>query len=88
MLVNGSPSAPFNPSRGIRQGDPLSPFLLILTTEGLGRSLLQVVVGNKLKGISLNRGMDPLLHLQFVDDTMLLGSTKTKEAKTIITSGH
>jgi hypothetical protein len=36
ILVNGVPSQPFSPSRGIRKGDPLSPFLFVLMAEGLG----------------------------------------------------
>jgi hypothetical protein len=39
ILVNGVPSQPFSPTRGIRQGDPLSPFLFVLMAEGLGHYL-------------------------------------------------
>jgi hypothetical protein len=61
ILANGSPSATFSPSQGIRQGDPLFPFLFILI-EGLGRVLKAVVINNKIKGLRLHGDDLPISH--------------------------
>ena len=79
ILVNGVPSPPFHPSRGMRQGDPLSPFLFVLMVEGLGRLIHKEVQAHKLRGISLH-GAPVTTHLQFVDDNMLFGHPSVQEA--------
>ena len=68
ILVNGSPSSTFKPFRGIRQGDPLSPFLFVLMMEGLGHLLKAKVQNHQLKGLSSHPGLEPQTHHQFVDD--------------------
>lgn len=39
ILVNGEPKGDIKPSRGIRQGDPLSPYMFLLCSEGSNRML-------------------------------------------------
>eukprot|EP00253_Pinus_taeda_P023159 PITA_23159 len=48
ILVNGSPYKPFNPTRGLKQGDPLSPFLFILMMEGLGKAIKSAKAEGKI----------------------------------------
>jgi hypothetical protein len=80
ILVNGVPSKPFSPSRGIRQGDPLSPFLFILIAEGLGRYIKAAITEGSLKGLPLHNIQPAPSHSQFVDDTLLLNSPTVQEA--------
>eukprot|EP00253_Pinus_taeda_P010493 PITA_10493 len=81
ILVNGSPSKTFNASRGIRQGDPLSPFLFILAAEGLGRFIKQERAANRIKGLQIWGNNLPLTHQQFVDDIMLFGEPTVREVR-------
>lgn len=69
ILVNGSPTKEFVPSRGLRQGDPLSPLLFNLVGEVLSGMLSKAAEKGICKGISLGDSSQPITHLQFVDDT-------------------
>ena len=73
ILVNGVPSGIIKPSRGILQGDPLSPFLFIIMGEGLGRSISALTGSNSIKGLRGTNGGDRNTHEQFLDDIMLMG---------------
>jgi hypothetical protein len=74
VLVNGSPTDEFPLERGLRQGDPLSPFLFLLAAEGLNVMMRAMVAGNQFAGYSVG-GQDAVIvsHLQFADDTLLVG---------------
>ncbi|WJX25077.1 hypothetical protein P8452_14152 [Trifolium repens] len=75
VLVNGSPTEEFPLERGLRQGDPLSPFLFLLAAEGLNVLMEAVVEHNLFTGYRVGE-QDPVVvsHLQFADDTLLLGA--------------
>ncbi|XP_062165083.1 uncharacterized protein LOC133871673 [Alnus glutinosa] len=75
ILLNGSPFGHFRPSRGLRQGDPLSPFLFILGTEVISRLLHQ-----SLQGFKISRRCFPLTHLLFADDLMIFTHATSSEA--------
>lgn len=81
ILLNGSPSRKFKPSRGLRQGDPLSPFLFILMMEGLGKAIKLAKAEGRIQGLKLTLNGDTLTHQQFVDDNMLHSTPMVKEAK-------
>ena len=71
ILVNGEPKGLIKPSRGIRQGDSLSPFLFLLCTEGLHGLITKVAAQGDIKDYSLCRNSPRLTHLLFADDSLL-----------------
>jgi hypothetical protein len=80
-LINGAPTKPFWPSRGIKQGDPLSPFMFILMMEGISRSIKSASAKGEIKGIKPFENSPTSTHQQFIDDTLLHGTPMVKEAK-------
>ncbi|MCH79399.1 cysteine-rich receptor-like protein kinase [Trifolium medium] len=74
VLVNGSPTEEFPLERGLRQGDLLSPFLFLLAVEGLHVLMEAMVERNLFTGYNVgNINPVSVSHLQFADDTLLLG---------------
>ncbi|GJV23353.1 RNA-directed DNA polymerase, eukaryota [Tanacetum coccineum] len=72
ILVNGSPTGEFQFFKGLKQGDPLSPFLFILVMEGLHVSFQRVVDAGMFKGIMLNNSTC-VSHLFYADDAIFMG---------------
>lgn len=74
VLVNGSPTDEFPLHKGLRQGDPLSPFLFLLAAEGLNVMMSTVVVANLFTGYRVGPNNSLVVSdLQFADDTLLMG---------------
>ena len=71
VLVNGVPVGDINPSRGIRQGDPLSPYLFLLCAEVLSAHLHDADRRGNLSGVPTFSGGPCLNHLFFADDSLI-----------------
>lgn len=72
VLLNGEPKGNISPSRGIRQGDPISPFLFILLTEALISQIQGAEQEGRITGLKIARGSPPISHLLFADDSLYL----------------
>lgn len=72
ILVNGSPTKEFELGRGLRQGDPLSPFLFLIVAEGLNCMISSAKNSGILEGYEIGRDNVPITHLQFADDTIFI----------------
>ena len=74
ILINGSPCGFFGSSRGLGQGDPLSPLLFVLVMEALGRMLDKAVLEGRMSGFGVGnlegRSMT-VSHLLFADDMLI-----------------
>jgi hypothetical protein len=73
----------FSPSRGLRQGDPLSDFLFILGTKVFSRLIQRQESIGLLKGIKVGKHCSPITHLLFADDILIFGKATSTEAGTI-----
>ena len=78
ILLNGGQLEPFQPSSGIRQEDPLSPYLFIMCMEVLGFLILRRCEEKLWVPIRASRGRLAFSHLFFADDLILFAKADLK----------
>ncbi|CAA7018492.1 unnamed protein product [Microthlaspi erraticum] len=83
FLVNGTAQGQVIPQRGIRQGDPLSPFIFILCGEVLSGLCKKALDNGSLPSIKVSRGSPKINHLLFADDTMFFCKISQKSCETL-----
>ena len=80
LLVNGGKSDSFQPSRGVRQGDPLSPYLFIICQDVLSRMIEKEYIAGRISGVQMNLGGPAFTHEMYADDLILLSKANRREA--------
>ena len=79
VLINGEPKGRIVPTRELKQGDPISPYLFLLCAEGLSAMLRKVENGGILRGIVVCRQAPLVSHLHFADDCIVFGKASKEE---------
>ena len=83
ILFNGGALESFEPSRGIRQGDSLSPYLFILCMENLGHLIKQKCVNGSWTPLKASKDNLGFSHLLFVDDIILFSKADVSGCEVI-----
>lgn len=83
VKVNGDLTVPFIPSRGLRQGDPISPYLFLLCAEGLSCMLKEADKAGQLKGVRNGASGPAISHLLFVDDSIFFTRAERKSVNAL-----
>ena len=83
ILWNGEKTKSFTPSRGLRQGDPLSPYLFVLCLERLCHMIDRSTAAREWKPISLSQSGPKLSHVCFADDLILFAEASVAQIRII-----
>ena len=83
ILLNGTPCKPFKMGRGLRQGDPLSPFLFVIMAEVLNKMLTNATQLRFFKGLEVGVKEVKISHLQFADDTLIFSEVEEEYLENI-----
>jgi len=79
ILLNGQPRGHITPSRGLRQGDVLSPYLFILCTKALSSLIRYTENERRISGVPISRGGIWINNLLFADDSLLFCKANLRE---------
>nr|XP_027082456.1 uncharacterized protein LOC113704781 [Coffea arabica] len=84
VIINGASHGFFKSSRGIRQGDPLSPALFVIGAEVLSRGLNSLAAQSGFLGFTVPRGCPSVTHLAFADDVLIFANGSSSSLKEIM----
>ena len=83
IRINEKPCGQITPTLGLRQGDPLSPYLFLICAEGLSALLHKSIQNKELRGVAASARRPRISHLFFADDSLIFGRATVKECEEI-----
>lgn len=84
VLLYGQPIGYIKPEHGLRQGDPLSPYLFLICVMGLQSLLHKAKMDGHIQGVAICRNGPRVSHLFFADDSVLFCPEKEEECQKIL----
>lgn len=84
LLLNGSSFGQIPMERGIRQGDPLSPFIFVLFLEFLSRMITKMDMEGEIERIKIGRSAPAISHIFFADDILIFCKASVEQTGKII----
>lgn len=83
VLINGSLTPFFSPFRGIRQGDPLSPYLFIICAKRLSAIIKHAESQGLFLGLQFTNACLSISHLFFADNSLMFSKAIMRNAEAI-----
>ena len=84
VLFNGNKLDSFQPIRGIKQGDPISPYIFLFCIEFLGAQINSMCENKRWDTIKASKNGPSFSHVFFADDFMLFAKANTKNSEAIM----
>ena len=84
ILINWEPQGNIVPTRGLRQGDPLSPYLFLLCIEGFHGLSKKAEDMGEIKGVSISHNGPKLIHLLFADNGLIFCRAKKNDCQKLL----